>query len=337
MSPADARTRQEDVLMKYQAVAVVLMAVWQSFSLGAAPCDISFEPQPGGLIVRALEKPLATYVYEDRVVLRPYFKDVCAPSGAQVTRHHPPREGIDRTDHASMHPGLFLAFGDLSGSDFWRNKGKVEHVEFVKLPYLEEGQGGFVVRNRYVAEGRTICEEVCAYTFMVRPAGFLIVWDSTFRSDRGGFAFGDQEEMGLGVRVATPIVVKVGQGGRILDSEGRRNETEIWGHTAAWCDYGGPVGEGFAGIAVMPHPANFRPCWWHVRDYGFMVANPFGRHAFGKGEPSKVEVELGEPFRLRFGILIHSADSEEDTNLQAAYRDYLSVSQTIGGLGRTKR
>ena len=58
------------------------------------------------------------------------------------------------------------------------------------------------------AGGVVLCEEVCTYTFQVRPAGYLILWDSTFESNRSGLYFGDQEEMGLGVRVATPLMVK---------------------------------------------------------------------------------------------------------------------------------
>jgi len=49
------------------------------------------------------------------------------------------------------------------------------------------------------------------------------------------------------------------------------------------------------------------------------VANPFGRHAFGKGEKSQVIVKRGESFRLRFGILIHAGAREDSVDLQRAY------------------
>jgi len=305
--------------MRYRIVPLLVTLVLPSLSLAATSGEITFEPEPGAIVIRADGKPLATYVYEDREILRPYFKDLHAPNGAAVTRNHPPKEGVDPGDHATMHPGLFLAFGDLGGADFWRNKANVEHAGFVEAPCVEKGEGRFAVRNRYVAEGRVICEEICEYRFMVRPSGFLVLWDSTFRSDRSSFSFGDQEEMGLGVRVATPIRVKTGKGGRILDSQGRRNEKAIWGHKAAWCDYSGPAGDAFAGVAILPDPGDFRPCWWHVRDYGVMVANPFGRDAFGKGQKSQVVVKRGEPFRLCFGILIHAGASEGSVDLQGAY------------------
>jgi hypothetical protein len=306
----------------YQSVLLMMLA-WPSVGCAGSVDgpQIQFEQRPGEVVIRAGGEPVATYVYNDPNILRPYFKDVCAPGGVQVTRHYPPRPGIDRVDHPTMHPGIFLAFGDLSGADFWRNKSRVEHVEFIQAPHAEEGRGGFAVRNRYEAEPGTICEETCEYTFEMQPGGCLMLWTSTFEPKQPSIAFGDQEEMGLGVRVATAIAATTQQGGRLLDSEGRRGEKEIWGKTAAWCDYSGKVGERFVGIAIMPDPANFRPCWWHVRDYGLMVANPFGRKAFKQGEPSQVIVEAGKPFKLRFAIFLHGGAAEDSVDLKKVYQD----------------
>lgn len=74
----------------------------------------------------------------------------------------------------------------------------------------------------------------------------------------------------------------------------------------------------------MPHPDNFRPSWFHNRDYGLMVANPFGRKSMNQGEPSRVVVKSGERLRLRFGVLLHSATTAQDLDLAAAYRDFVS-------------
>jgi hypothetical protein len=318
-------------LARVVLAAVVAVSLPQRVRYASAEpmSRITFEAQPGAIAIRADGGALATYVYEDAEILRPYFKDVFAPGAIQVTRRHPPTKGIDRTDHADMHPGLFLAFGDLDGADFWRNKARVEHIEFVRPPSSAANRGFFAVRNRYVTESGTVCEELCEYTFALRPAGYVILWDSTFSASRSDVAFGDQEEMGLAVRVATPLAVRSGQGGRILDSEGRRNEKEIWGRRAAWCDYGGHVGDTFVGIAIMPHPDNFRPCWWHVRDYGLMVANPFGRSALASGQPSRAAIDASRPFRLRFGILIHAGDSERGVDFERAYQDYLAVAKDL--------
>lgn len=321
--------------------AVAFLHVVMISGMTAAEHRIAFESQANAVLIRVDGQPLATYVYRDPQILRPYFKDVCAPGGIQVTRHHPPREGVDPPDHATMHPGLWLAFGDLGGADFWRNKATVEHGGFVKAPQVEGDRGTFTVRNHYMAGGIAICEEICRYTFQVQAIGYLILWDSTFQSEQAGLYFGDQEEMGLGLRVATPIMVKPQESrdrpGRILDDHGRQNEKGTWGEQAAWCDYSGWVGDAFAGIMVMPDPRNATVCRWHTRDYGLMVANPFGQSAFKRGPANKTTVASGRPFHLRFGILIHAARSEDGFDPTAAYQDYLKIAVSNAADGQNAR
>lgn len=280
--------------------------------------------------------PIAVYHYQDESITRPFFAHVRALSGAQVTRHHPPVEGQDLTDHATFHPGIWLSFGDLCGSDYWRIKARVKQVEFVEPPHGGAGQGSFAVRNDYLAEkdpAQVVCHEVARYTFFSRPAGYLLVWESSFAGDNE-FYFGDQEEMGLGFRVATPLRVGAsGQGpappgnGRILDSTGRENEKAIWGNAAKWCDYSGLMAGQRLGMTIFCHPDNLRPSWFHARDYGLLVANEFGRQAFGKGEPSRVVVRPGEKFVLRYGVWVHSGAADSTPDIPGAYQDYL---RTVG-------
>ena len=94
----------------------------------------------------------------------------------------------------------------------------------------------------------------------------------------------------------------------MTDAKGRKNGAEIGGNSADWCDYSGTVDGKHVGMTIFCHPDNFRPSWFHARDYGFLAANAFGRAAFEKGEPSKVVVKPGETFRLRYGILVHADD-----------------------------
>lgn len=284
------------------------------------------ESSPGKLQVSWGQQPLATYVFDDRVVGRPYFQDVRTLDGTPTTRNHPPREGTDATDHATMHPGIWLAFGDLSGADFWRNKARVEHDGFVEAPRVDGPRASFSVRNRYRSGDEILCTEVCRHQLLRHPTGWMLTYESTFTSERP-FAFGDQEEMGLGVRVATPLRVKDGKG-EILNSRDQRNEKNVWGQTADWCDYCGEVNGQRVGLLLMPDPANFRPCWFHARDYGFVAANPFGRKAFTRGELSRVEIKPGESFRLRFGVLVHGTPADQPFDAQTTYQDFVNHLRT---------
>jgi hypothetical protein len=310
-------------------LAIVLRVV---SAARAEEVGVEFREEPGRVLIRLGGEDIASYFYRDPQTTRPYFAHVRAPGGGpQVTRNHPPVVGTDPTDHAALHPGLWLAFGDLGGADSWRNKARVEHERFAEAPRGGAGRGTFSVVNRYLsAKGdRTICRETCRYTVLARPDGYLLITDSEFRSEDGDFAFGDQEEMGLGVRLATPLAVK--QGGRMVNSGGESGEKAVRGKTAAWCDGRGRLGGREAGIAVMADPGNFRPSWFHARDYGLIVANPFGRKALTKGEPSRVVVPRGEPFHLGFAAFVHSTPEGQPADVGEAYQDYLTA------IGRSAR
>jgi hypothetical protein len=280
--------------------------------------------------------PVAVYYQHDKRISRPFFAHVRTPDGIQVTRNHPPVEGQDLIDHDSFHPGIWMSFGDISGSDYWRTAAQVRHAGFAEAPKGGRGKGSFAVRNEYLDQkdpSKVNCEEVARFTFTTHPAGYLLLWDSTFSSDRE-FSFGDQEEMGLGFRVATPIRVEkkseenedlVRGNGTILDSEGRKNGDEVWGNSADWCDYSGEMAGQQVGVTLFCHLKNFRPSWFHARDYGLLEANPFGRQAFGKGEKSTVVVKPGENLRLRFGVLVHSSPTGSKLNFANAYQDYLKL------------
>ena len=279
-------------------------------TLTAAPPAISFRQTDGKIGILAGDQPVATYVYQDQQITRPYFCDLNVPGGIQVTRHHPPRQGIDLVDHATFHPGLWLAFGDLSGQDDWRNKAKVRHRGLKEIRLLNDATGSFTVENDYCRADnpdQTVCQETCRYTITSESDGYLLICDSSFQSPQS-FWFGDQEEMGLGVRLATPITVK--SGGRIIDAAGRINEKQIWGKPTEWCDYAGTINGRHVGVLVMADPANFRPMRMHVRDYGLLTANPFGQKSFGGTEASRIEVSANQPFRLRFAIFLHASETD---------------------------
>ena len=146
-------------------------------------------------------------MFRDDEIARPFFADVHAPNGVAVTRNHPPRAGVDATDHATMHPGIWLAFGDIGGVDFWRNKGRIEHQKFLRDPEYGPNFATFSLENAYIDDGRVICTETRVVSIRVGEPGIFLLIDSEFKSD-AAFAFGDQEEMGLGVRVATPMTVE---------------------------------------------------------------------------------------------------------------------------------
>lgn len=248
-------------------------------------------------------KPIVDFVFRDEKILRPYFANARLVDGRQVTRSHPPVKDVDDVDHDTMHPGIWLGFGDISGQDYWRNKAPMEHVRIVSAPQVVDGRLEFATECRLKTNnGEPLCLLTNEFTLIERPHGWLLVWSATFRAERRAITFGDQEEMGFGARLATPFTEK--NGGLLRSATGKQTAKDTWGEPAAWCDYSG-MGPDTGGILLMAGTKNFRESWWHNRDYGVFVANPFGRQAMKQGPRSEITVAPGEALKVTFGALIH--------------------------------
>jgi hypothetical protein len=316
-----------------------------SDSVVSMPCEKGTEPEAAGpspepagpsvvenskfaielgtdrLTVKYADKPLAEYVFRDPKILRPYFANLHGRTGVKITRNHPPTAGKDATDHDTMHPGLWLGFGDISGVDFWRNRGRIQHVQFVTPPTATEDRVTFATESELrTPDGKPMGSMVNRFALSKRPAGWLIVWDATLTATERDLTFGDQEEMGFGARIATECIET--KGGTLLNSEGVTSAKETWGKPAAWSDYSGTKEGRRIGITLMPSPTNFRESWWHNRDYGVFVANAFGRAAMRQGDTSAVTVKKGQSLRLVFGAMLHEG---QDYDPAGEYNHFLEV------------
>ncbi len=246
---------------------------------------------------------------------KPCLYPLVGPYGHGVTRAYPQEEVEgDSTDHVH-HRSLWVAWGDVNGSDNW---GEAEGAGRMVHRYFDATESGPVfgriaALNDWVdAGGNRLMQDLVEYRFYNVPPS-LRLFDLTvaFFASEGEVRFGDTKEGGIiSVRVATPM--EGGRGGLIRNALGGLSEAETWGRRASWCDYCGTVGGHRAGIAVFDHPHNLRyPTFWHVRDYGLMTANPFGLSYFpdGEGDGSYV-LPAGGKLTFRYRVLIHAGQAE---------------------------
>ncbi len=298
---------------------VLLLSFLSLASFAVAAGEFAVEQRDDRLVITHDGAPVAHYVFKDAKILRPYFAHVHTPDGIQVTRNHPPVAGTDAADHDTMHPGLWLAFGDISGQDFWRNKSTIRHERFTSKPLVSKGQLSFATASTMIAtNGETLAKLNSSFTLLTLLDGYLLTWNAAFTPATDNFAFGDQEEMGFGIRVATPISEK--NGGLVKNSDGLTGAKNAWGKTAAWCDYSGVLRNRLVGITVLANPKNFRSSLFHSRDYGLVVANPFGQKAFIKtAEPSRVPVERGKTFTVCFAAFIHATPTNRPPDITNAF------------------
>jgi hypothetical protein len=299
--------------MKRALFAFFLMA-----ASGAMAGEFKLEQREDRLVITDGAAPVAEYVFDDEKILRPYFANVHVPGGLRVTRTHPPDPDKDTTDHADMHPGIWFGFGDVSGHDFWRNKGRIVHERFVLEPTATADRVSVAtVSSMEREDGMKLAKVLGAFILSRLPDGWRLDWNLRITPLVDGFAFGDQEEMGLGVRVATPLTEK--NGGVITNSEHQSTAAATWGQPAAWCDYSGKIDRKRVGVLLVPGAGNPHASWWHNRDYGVFVANPFGRKAMKQGEESRIAVKKGESYSFNHTAFLYAIDSTG----KAAWERYL--------------
>lgn len=317
-----------DKLMSAQQTADIVAWLMTQKVLGDR-AGFSFRDAKDRIDIYWGRQRLATYLKKHPRLTRRALVNVSTLGGIQVTRNFPPRkpqdidpgyQGEDGIIHPVMHPGIWISFGDVDGNDYWRLQAKAQFAGFTQPPAGDRDAGSFAVRNRLLSEDgqRVVCDETTRYQFSKAPEGWLLRIDAEYLSDDRDFYFGDQEESGLAVRVASPIRVQGGNGA-IVNSRGERNGAEVWGKEAEWFDYFGTVEGRQVGVMVVPSPRNPRPSWLHARDYGVVVTNPFPKQPRERREPYvKTWVKKGEPFRLGYAVLIHDLPAEEPLDRKAA-------------------
>lgn len=263
------------------------------------------------LVITDHGRPVASYVFKDAQTFRPHLQNLHAPGGARISRTHPPAAG-EPNDHATMHPGAWFAFGSINGEDFWRNKARIEHERFVGPPVVENGVLSFATANRLLTTaGQQLASQMVRISIAPQGASaYLFTCETTLKSDDRDLIFGEQEEMGFGVRLATPLIEK--NGGQVVNDGGLVGAKQAWGKVADWCSYTHTIDGRVLGAAIFASSQNPRRSWWHTRDYGLMVANAFGKRVLPAGSDGTLTVKRGDALTLRYGLLIFDAPLAPD-------------------------
>lgn len=263
---------------------------------------------------------------------KPYVWPIVAPNGARVTRGwpmEPPATG-GSIDHPHQKSAWFC-HGDVipEGIEIRPRKKNVEGVDFWaeipvhgKIVCTEIGKpanGKITIAQEWRSpSGTVLLVERRTMAALDLDVGRLLVVDCELRAENSAITFGDTKEGSFGVRVNDQIRTDLGKNRTppdtsvMMNSNGAAGEKTCWGRRADWCDYSGLIDGKHAGIAIFDDPANAHRACWHVRGYGLMAANPFGRAKSGfpdmAGRTDVVKLAKGETLQLRYGIYAHDGD-----------------------------
>jgi hypothetical protein len=276
----------------------------------------------------AAQKDSPTY----RELAKPIFWPVNAPGGIPLTRNYPPPEGQAK-DHPHQKSAWFC-HGDVIPEGI-ELKSKIKNVEGVDFWSEAKGHGtiwctnsGLRGERTYIenknewltAERTKILDETRTIRLYDLGKARLIVVNIDLHASVCPITFGDTKEGCFGIRINDVINAEVAKKGKpagkgkIQNADGKIGEKECWGQRSAWCDYSGPIDGKEVGLAIFDDPKNPYSACWHVRGYGLMAANPFGRDKHArfpavKGNNNLVRLKKGEHLQLRYGMLLHTGDA----------------------------
>ena len=311
--------------------------------LEGADQAVKFQKQVDSVAVLIGGKPFTTYYFGSSSP-KPYLHPLRSAQGTVVTRGFPMRTDIpgERLDHPH-HRAMFFAHGDINGIDFWAEGEPTKGAQtangvFYSSEALPKGRTVFRKLDGVKSHGKSgalkaefdlvgpvgkaLGSETQEYTFSGNASTRVIDCTFTLTADKGvALKMGDTKEGTFAIRVVNGLIkphVKM------LNSEGKVGEVEIWGKRANWVDYSGIVDGESLGIAIFDNPANLKhPTFWHARDYGLFAVNPFGEHDF-YNDPKRngsVTIAQGQSLTLRYRVVIHHGDVIE-ARIAPAYQGY---------------
>ena len=239
---------------------------------------------------------------------RPFVYPVLGPSGWKLTRMGHPGDPHGHSHHNSV----WITFHDLSGVNFWGDRGDMPLGRIVveQVEKLDDGDEEASVTTLAVwrAEYGTVLLEERRRTAVVdlEDGEWMLILDVRLEAAAATGAIFEAERLGpIGVRVAKTISEQFG-GGRLRNSEGAEGEPALFHKRARWVDYSGPVAQGvIEGLALMDHPDNPRhPAHFHVRRDGWMGAL--------LTEEAPLRLEKGQAVELRYGLYVHRGAPSTD-------------------------
>ncbi len=293
-------------------------------------------------------------------IAKPVLFPVRAAGGTGITRGYPlePRQG-ERVDHPH-HAGVWFAFGDVNGYDFWNSSGKPgDEVKARRCRVLHRGVKRAESREDLgvletaadwqTAEGdgswRTILQEQTVYEFSGGEHTRTIDRITQLTAQEEEVVFSDSKEGLFAIRVCRQmehpsnepavltgpdgmpmqeaVVSKEGVSGRYLNSEGVEG-TEAWGKTARWVAlYSILDGERIT-LAIFDHPENYGyPSHWHTRDYGLFAVNNLGARAFDESaQPVEYRLQPGESMIFKHRLHIVSGSHADAEELERVFEDF---------------
>ncbi|MEC7567208.1 MAG: PmoA family protein [Planctomycetota bacterium] len=234
---------------------------------------------------------------------RPFFYPVLSASGMNLVRMGHP--GASNHDH---HRGIWFAHHSVAGMDFWTEGAGTQILQNQWLAYLDDDQYAAMAVECSFLDGHDaiplLNQQIIAVISPLKQGAYTLELQTTLTPSSPSIVL-QQTNFGiLAVRMAANLSAHFG-GGTITNHSGKTGEPALFGKSARYIDYSGPVrnmpgasATQIAGITYYDHQDNINyPSKWHVREDGWMGASVC--------RDGDVTINSNAPLVLRYLLHIH--------------------------------
>ncbi|MEO6924281.1 MAG: PmoA family protein [Acidobacteriaceae bacterium] len=274
-------------------------------------------------------EPFTTYHF-DPDTAKAYFQPLRDAHGVVVTRSYPIGDTIptanlhDRSLEPHQRP-MYFGHGDINGYNFWAEGAFAKYygsdspsnygrMVFRKIDEMRGGPSSGTIRATFDLEGpdhKPFGQETQEFTFRGDKGSRSIDCKFVIHANHGPVKFGDTKEGTFAIRLTPELDAPKG---KMVDSNGRQGEAQIWGKRANWVDVDGTVDGQSLGVAIFDSPESFRhPTYWHARGYGLLAANPFGLSFFlhDPKQDGSYTVSAGKSINFQYRVFIHDGNYKQ--------------------------
>jgi len=281
-----------------------------------------------------------TYNYSD-TLYKPCFFPVYSAGGNMVCRGFPlAPKPFERIDHPH-HTGMWMAFGDVNGIDFWNNSyaipdsaknkyGRIKTKSILTKKY-SDFLSELIVENEWITHtGIVLLVEKTIFTFRCAENFRWIKCQSKLTSKTNEVIFEDSKEGLFAIRLATeletptneltlrlddkkiltplPINYQENITGQYQNSEGNVGELECWGKSAKGACVTGSIGNETITIYLIDNQNNFgTPAHFHTRGYGLFSINSLGSKHFNDTKKIQLRLSKNQSKTFEYQLIINSS------------------------------
>jgi hypothetical protein len=302
---------------------------------------VNFTRQGNNIKVEIGGKAFTTYTFDPKIS-KAFLEPLRDANGVIVTRqlavgnNIPPGHEHDKGFEPHQR-AMYFGHGDINGYSFWIEEAFNKYythsspppygrMVFRKIDEMRSGTSSGVIRATFDLEGpdrKPFAQENQEYKFSGDKDSRVIDCEFVIKAGKEPVKFGDTKEGTFAVRLAPELDAP---GGTMVNSEGGKGESQVWGKRANWVDVDGVIDGQKLGVAVFDNPDSFRhPTYWHARGYGLLAANPFGLSYFYSDPKHNGSYTLpaGQSIKFHYRVLIHEG-TYKDAGVAEKYSQYVA-------------